>query len=286
VAVAFDPVLRPAQEAAHKLIGAFTVVGDLSWEHGEASVLRVATPDRELIVKQHRQSTKFDVEHRAYARWARRLPDVMAQLAAVSTSDQLLVLEVAPGDHPTAEQAQDPELHERAGRVLRRLHDVEPARVIDDYRAQAAARLDLWLTRAREGLLDPRDVDYVRQQIRSLSMVETVVACHMDWQPRNWLIADDGGFYVIDFEHGRYAPWYEDLLRLWAAEWSGRPGLVAAFERGYGRAVTEQDAENMRVRSALGDITTIIWAHEHADLAYEQQARNHLQQLRRESQYR
>ncbi len=99
------------------------------------------------------------------------------------------------------------------------------------------------------------------------------VPCHRDWQPRNWLVDDDGVVAVIDFEHARPGPWHEDLNRLWWDEWAADPALARAFFAGYGRRPDEAELATLLAVSVLGHLSTIVWADGHGDPAFGAHAR-------------
>ena len=106
------------------------------------------------------------------------------------------------------------------------------------------------------------------------------VPCHRDWQPRNWMIADDGEPWAIDFEHAAIAPWYEDVLRLWRQEWQGAPDLAEAFFAGYGRSLDDVDRRWFDALAALGHVTTIVWSDEHDDEPFAARGRAALAAMR------
>ncbi len=93
---------------------------------------------------------------------------------------------------PAADET--PDLHRRAGLLLRRFHDVEPAVRLDGYlSASLRERFDQWVGRARRGVLDADEIDVVAGWLdRAEGLAEPLgVPCHRDWQTRNWLIDDD-----------------------------------------------------------------------------------------------
>src|SRR5690606_41865596 len=60
-----------------------------------------------------------------------------------------------------------------------------------------------------------------------------------------------------------------DLERLWVGEWRREPALREGFLAGYGRDLTADEEETLRRVAALGGLTTVVWAREHADAAVE-----------------
>ena len=67
--------------------------------------------------------------------------------------------------------------------------------------------------------------------------------CHLDFQPRNWVIDQTGTVRLIDFGHARFDLPVRNLVRLHFRTWATRPDLRAAFLAGYGHDLTcwEQD---------------------------------------------
>ena len=167
-----------------------------------------------------------------------------------------------------------------AGSLLRRFHAAAPPTRSDDYRAAQIRRLELRIERAREGLLSAEEVQFARERARFLAEMPppSLVPCHRDWQPRNWLVDSDGRLTAIDFENARLAPWHDDLHRLWWDEWAGRPDLRAAFREGYGDSWNDAEIDQMLAASEIRHLFTIVWADQHDDNAYGDFARRSLHQ--------
>nr|WP_232848145.1 phosphotransferase [Occultella kanbiaonis] len=103
-----------------------------------------------------------------------------------------------------------------------------------------------------------------------------LVPTHGDWQPRNWLVDDEGCVRVIDLGRAAWRPALTDLGRLARQEWQGRPDLEAAFLDGYGGDPREQSAwQRTLVREAIG---TAAWAYQVGDEPFEQQGHRMIQQ--------
>ena len=151
------------------------------------------------------------------------------------------------------------------------------------YAASQRRRLADWVRRAGPGVLAADEVDIVSAALAALDDLPDPlgVRCHRDWQPRNWLVDDDGILRVFDFEHWRVEPWVEDLQRLWRDEWQDRPELAAAFFDGYGRRPDEVAERWLEGLAMLGHLTTIVWADEHDDAPFAAEAREHLAAARR-----
>jgi Ser/Thr protein kinase RdoA (MazF antagonist) len=85
----------------------------------------------------------------------------------------------------------------------------------------------------------------------------SLVPCHGDFIPRNWLVADDGKWVgVIDFEHSRYDAPEADLAFLWDGELAELPDHRTALLRGYGGL----DEWGRRRLTALRVVTAIARA--------------------------
>jgi aminoglycoside/choline kinase family phosphotransferase len=250
---------------------------DHSWGHGEAVVREFSTSDRIVIVKAHQQRDKFEAELHAYRTWVPVLGDSAPALLMSDDSLQALVLSRLPGvAAPPSTGETELDMYRRAGRLLARFHTSAPAVELLGFAESQQKRLRTWIARARAGLVHQAEVSVVTQVVARLGTLPSVsgVPCHRDWQPRNWMVDDDGEVRVIDFEHARVAPWTDDLTRLSWNEWRGRPELRRAFLHGYGRLLSKVDMVLLDASSAIGHLATIVWADEHGDVAFGQHARD------------
>jgi hypothetical protein len=146
-------------------------------------------------------------------------------------------------------------------------------------RAVTPEEFEAWAARA-EHLLSPRELSFVREQVRTLDELgpRVRVPCHHDYSPRNWLV-DAGRVGVIDFDLARWEDWVNDLWRLRFGVWWDRPDLQAAFLDGYGRELDGDDVEVLRRCGALAAVATVAWAHENDDRAFERAGRENLTRL-------
>ena len=102
------------------------------------------------------------------------------------------------------------------------------------------------------------------------------VPTHGDWQPRNWLLDDEGQVHVIDLGRAALRPALTDLARLARQEWEGRPALEAAFLVGYGTDPREPGAwQRTLLREAIG---TAVWAYQVGDERFEHQGHRMIRQ--------
>lgn len=267
---------------ATDVVGPCRLVADLSWPHGESLVVELETADGERIIgKAFRQDGKFDAEHHAYRRWVPSLEPHAPRLLAADTASQVLVISKLEAQAMSMVPGLDHiDVHRQAGALLARFHGAERRPRIAEYAALQQARLDTWVERAAPGVLHPDEIAFVDRQLEVLEDIDDPMAvpCHRDWQPRNWLVDRTGAVSVIDFEHARLGPWFEDLTRLWWAEWTEQPGLAEAFFDGYGRTLDADGHEAFMAISLLGHLITIVWAHEHGDDDYGAFARRCLAQ--------
>lgn len=275
---ALDPAL--AAFAATQL-GAIREVQDLAWDHGESAVWALTTPQRRAVLKVHRQGRKFSNERGAYTEWLPRLrprleagTNVPDLLAVHDAYPRALLLSLAAGrllQDLRPSPGLEAEVHERAGRFLRSLHDLElvdadPVPLADAY----AMRLAAWVPRGA-GIIS----DDVTEAVSSAMAVvlpflvdQVRVPCHRDFTPRNWLVAT-GTLTIIDFEHSQPDLYLADLVRLWVGVWRHRPDLRSSFLKGYGRQLTSQEEAVMRGLAAFWAYTTVVWAREHGDEEFE-----------------
>lgn len=144
-----------------------------------------------------------------------------------------LLLRALPGQPTHCLAADDPrwpDIHEVAGRWLRRLHDMsftdrDPLPLAEALQLRASS----WSGRA-EGLVPAPIIAWSSERLEALDLRQaTRVPCHADVGPRHWLWCDVAGLAVVDLGHARADLWAFDLHVLAAEPWQGRPDLAAAF---------------------------------------------------------
>lgn len=286
------PTDRPATtgevvEVASAALGPCRVLVDHSWSHGESRVVELETESgRRVVGKSYRQEIKYLIEADAYRRWVPALGSGAAELLAADDDTRVLVLSwIDARPVPDADDVDLVAVHRQAGALLARFHAAEPPIVMHDFAGALRRRLDEWVERDVDGVLDPAEVAFVADHLTEVAgMPDPIgVLCHRDWSPRNWLVDGAGTVFAIDFESVRHAPWFEDLRRIWWNEWADEPVLAEAFLDGYGRRPTEDEVRSLEVVSSLEHITTIVWAHEHDDEPFAARARHLLAAARRRS---
>lgn len=293
---------------AAERLGACEVVRELSWDHGESAVWELRGPGGRAVLKAHRQGRKFQQELTANREWLPRLaaeaqPAPPAPEASPARpAPGALPAGPAPAEPPArapallAWRAEAPrallfafeegalvqdlaltteherQVHRRAGAYLAGLHgldvqDADPVPLADAFRQ----RLDAWAERARGTVPEPVIADVRAAATEALPGLRRVArrACHRDYTPRNWLLSPAGELVVIDFEHARPDLYLNDFERLHTDLWRRRPDLREAFLAGYGRELTSEELELLRRTAALGALSTVVWAREHGDAAFE-----------------
>lgn len=269
--------------ACEPFLGLVTLVSDMSWKLGDNKVVEVCDRrGRSWIVKAVRHREGYERELRALRCWAPALGDGAPALFAADDELQLLIMTSRPGRLAEETAAEtDPAVHEQAGQLTRRLHDAEPPLLDADVAGSTARMLEVWIARGSD-LLSAEEIDFSREQVRPLATLGpvTTVPCHLDNQPRNWLVDDAGTVSLIDFGMCKQDVWVRDVRRLYVQQWVGRPDLRDAFYAGYGRAPTVADLALLRCYLAYSALSTIVWAHEHHDPGFEQQGRRTLADLR------
>ncbi|ASO18798.1 hypothetical protein FHR81_001061 [Actinoalloteichus hoggarensis] len=280
-------LIAAIRERCTRLLGAHELVADRSMSHGEAVVVELAIGDgTRWIAKSVLRPSRHRKELAGLRRLAPVLGDRAPRLVHHDDEPGLIVMTRVPGapmpDDPAEHRADS---YEQAGSLARLMHESMPPVTAPAYADELLASLDRW-SRAgtRAGLLSRADIDFVADRLAELSRrpAPLTVPCHLDYQPRNWLVDDAGQVHVIDF--GAVGPdrWLQDTSRMRHRQWRDRPELGAAFHRGYGRLPTDEELHVQRCRDAHGALTTIVWAHEHGDPAFEAEGRTLLDALRAE----
>jgi len=272
--------LSAAQRAlVEEWMPAAEVVADLSWNLVETIVLRVRHGARDYVVKaagpeEHHLGRELGAHLGGFVDvWART--GHAAVLRHHDREARVLVTEWLPGELAYRTPAGvDPEVHRRAGRLLRDFH-AQDARASDGVDAAATARALRWLDTSHA--IAPDVEARLREALAALPPIEAdLVPTHGDWQPRNWLVAGSD-VRVIDFGRFAFRPAATDFVRLWAQEWRAAPACEEAFFDGYGRDPRHPDHWiSMRLREAIG---TAAWAHQVGDAAFEAQGQRMIAEL-------
>ncbi|MGZ0711250.1 phosphotransferase (plasmid) [Coraliomargarita sp. W4R53] len=270
-ALARSPRLLPRQR---KLIEQWEptaeIVADLSWRIGGTTVLLARAEDRDFVVKAgERGDLNVGREIDARERWTQVWVDlgVAARTIESDRDANILLFEYLSGDLVAGtEAAFTPDVHRRAGELLRIFHDqqsVDPGDADDE----ATRRTSAWIESAHR--IDPDTVQQLRYALGVLpSVTAPLVPTHGDFQPRNWLL-DDGEVRFMDFGRFGYRAAATDFARMAAQEWQQNPECEVAFVEGYGfDPRDEREWLTIRLREAVG---TAVWAYQAGDPVFEQQ---------------
>ena len=279
---------KKSLEFARQHLAEIRSVRFCGWDHAESGVWELSTATGRVFLKKHRQTRKFEQELLAYQAWTPHLSPLTPRLLEHQRETQTLLLSAVPGElveRMKLSAREERDLHRQAGAFLRRLHDA-PFEDADTLTLAEALRkrTEAWAARV-EGVLTLEDITWVKARVaEALPLLAdfTRVPCHRDYTARNWL-ADGNRFYVIDFEHAHPDLWLYDLERLWAELWPERPDLRAAFLNGYGRDLTEEEEGVLERVAAHGALSTIVWARDHKDTAFEEQGWRRLAWLKARS---
>ncbi|MGH3888321.1 MAG: aminoglycoside phosphotransferase family protein [Pseudonocardiaceae bacterium] len=264
------------QWVTHHLPGLDTVV-DVSWPRGCSRVWRVASGTDEVYVKLGSTEKDYAREVHAYEHAARFAPHEVPRLLAADPDLRAIMTSPVPGlvvrGLPLTVEVET-RVHELAGRLLRRWHDLpepitEQAR--DAIRPSVAEQADeaaTCLERTVEHFTDTQRalVQQVVLELPRLAEDLPVVYRHGDYSPRNWLWdAKHGTHSLIDFEQADHGIAVEDFVWLHGAVWPTRPDLKTAFLSGYGRelsTVEQRALPLLTTRLAVSYLTTGITKQE------------------------
>jgi hypothetical protein len=280
-------ILSCLLEFADRVLGTCELEADCSWAHGMSSVLRVRDANgASWFVKRHGDQARYGAELAAYREWIPALQDAAPRLRAFDDRLHALIISAVPAapppwpaaeaTGPLADRRAERDVQRDAGKVLRRLHDVQPPMPWPDF---AAAKIQQFerLRPAAAALLKPRELDEAGTQIAALNQVPAPprVPCHHDYTPRNWLVGN-GALYVIDFElSGLDAP-AADLARLHLGVWASRPDLREAFLDGYGQELSVPDRQVLHGCAVLTAVWLVVRAHETRQALFEEAIRQAL----------
>jgi Ser/Thr protein kinase RdoA (MazF antagonist) len=248
------PALR---EAVTGLLG----VCEITAITGTAAARVTAADGAKFVVKLHGSRVKHDREVHAYRRWTRALGSSAPELAAVDNQAMIILLKALPGESCLGTGAVA--TFSRAGALLRRFHRAEPPAGLPGFRDWVQDRGRYWRSQART-LLSDAEERTLASHLAALSEGPMLSGspCHLDFQPRNWLVSQAGEVFLIDFEHSRIDLTVRDFVRLRFRAWGARPDLQEAFFDGYGRALTEDEDELVWHLGALDALTALARGHQ------------------------
>ncbi|WP_148614188.1 aminoglycoside phosphotransferase family protein [Nocardioides rubriscoriae] len=266
------PDLTPHQrELLDRWLPGWAVVRDHSWGQVDRTVLEVRRADTSYAVKASGpDDSHLAREVRAHQEWLGpwRATGHAATLVGADLEARLLVTTWLPGRLVEGTAAQGaPATYHQAGVLLAVLHG-QLAVVDPDHEARENARALRWLDEPHRIATDTEAL--LRDEIAAWPTPPArLVPTHGDWQPRNWVVDDDGTVRVIDLGRADLRTAASDLARLAAQDFRRDPALEAAFLEGYGTDPREPHAWwRQQVREAIG---TAAWAHRVGDEPFEAQ---------------
>ncbi|WP_424533804.1 phosphotransferase family protein [Sphaerisporangium viridialbum] len=236
------------------------------------------------VVKRHGDAGRFQREARAYATWVPQLGDLAPQMLAADPASCSLLLTLLPGrsaaELPLGSPAEQ-HAHHAAGATLRIFHQIAPAEFGDDIAARLAGRIRWWAERAHvANLISAAERHTLLGRADDLAVVVVEGAiCHLDYQPRNWLIGPDGMVRVLDFEHARLDARIRDFARLEHRQWRLSPHLRREFFDGYGQPPDEAEQDLLARFGVIEALTALVRGHERGDPGLIAHGRNLINQF-------
>ncbi len=261
-------------EFVSRQVGKIITVSFKGWDHAESQVWKITTQQTNYYLKAHKQKNKFKQESYAYENWAKQISEQCSQLIAKQenlNSILLTSIEAEPLEQQSLSAKQEQAAYEQAGRMLRTWHDLNYADNDIDLAEAMRQRLKQWTQRAKD-IVGKQEISWVKDQ--TLELINHLkdyqrVPCHRDYSARNWLLDKDGKLWLIDFEHARADFFLVDFERQYNSIWLTRPDIKEAFLAGYGKKINELEWELLKRLSSFTALSTIVWAREHNDKAFE-----------------
>jgi Ser/Thr protein kinase RdoA (MazF antagonist) len=209
------------------------------------------------ILKIAGSSAAFEAELHSYQYWSPALPGETARLVGASPGLRAILLSRLPG-RPCSKPTLAACWH--AGHLLARMQAAVPPRPCahGSFADVVAQDLAHWLA-AGADVLSARESAIGAEAAASLAAFDhaSLVPCHGDFVPRNWLVTDDGQWVgLIDFEHSRYDAAEADLAILWDGELAELPDHRAVLLTGYGDldGVGRRRLTTLRIVAALARV--------------------------------
>ncbi|GAA3368452.1 hypothetical protein GCM10020367_06860 [Streptomyces sannanensis] len=271
-----DPRIR----LARNMLGAVQVLSDRSLP---PRLLRLVDTDgRQFFAKQHSERERYVRELHAYRAWGTHLNGHAPRVVGHQDSTCTLLLAAFPGVRADTMAPGSPEeerAHYEAGRVLVKLHHATSVPRTGAVGTELSQRLRHWIARADQAvLISAAEHDRLSHyaDVLANTLMDSAV-CHLDYQPRNWLIGDSFG--LCDFEHMRRDARIRDFARLEFRRWQAAPHLRAAFFAGYGTPLSDTEQRLLESFGAIEAITALVRGQEQDDLALSTHGRTVLARL-------
>ncbi|MCP3821837.1 aminoglycoside phosphotransferase family protein [Streptomyces sp. A3M-1-3] len=232
-------------------------------------VVQVIDADgRHYFVKRHTDRDRYARELHAYRTWGEHLRGHAPHLIGRQDSSCTILLTALAGRRgdSTPPDSPDEELaHYEAGRVLGALHRATTMPRGGAVGASLAQKLRGWTELAfQAGLITRSEHSALSRHADILdgSRMDSAT-CHLDYQPRNWMVGDVFG--VCDFEHMRRDARIRDFARLEFRRWQAAPRLRTAFFAGYGQRLNETEERLMDSFGAIEAATALVKGHNEND---------------------
>ncbi|MER5689402.1 aminoglycoside phosphotransferase [Streptomyces sp. NPDC002205] len=276
IATSDDPRIR----LAHYFLGTVEIAPDPLLP---PRVVRVVAGDgRHFVAKQHAEHDRYAGELHTYRTWGTHLTGHAPKLVGRNDATRTLLLTALAGDRADTAAPGSPEeelAHHEAGHVLGKLHRATSMPQGGSVGAALAERFQKWIDRAvHADLIDTAEWKLLKHHAAILgnSLMDGAV-CHLDYQPRNWLVGDVFG--VCDFEHMRRDARVRDFARLEFRRWQAAPHLRTAFFDGYGRPLTDAERRLLESFGAIEAATALVKGHKENDLTLSAHGRTVLSRL-------
>ncbi len=261
-------------DRVHRTLGPVEVVAEHWGAHRESRVLQVVTRGGEqAVVKWHRDAAAYYRESDALQLYALALGGDAPRVVLSDPGLRVLALSRLLGEPAVGTpRERDADIHQRAGDLLRRLHDAEPPRRHGLFGPSIAAEFERWSIAAEQlwgDGSDPADARGQRLADERMRARECIVAAmdlgefdhvpvHGRFEPRHWIIDPGGRVRLIDLSALRFEPRVTDLLWLEYGPWRDEPWLRAAFLHGYGRIPTDRDQLALRAIAAARGLELLV----------------------------
>lgn len=253
------------ENLCREVLGDWELLAQHPTQRPGSQVWRVRNTDgREFVAKRHLNQQKHERESHAYRHWVPTLTERAPRLIASEPRVPAIVMTALPGEpadsgapgsppHPETEA----HYHRQAGELLRRLHTTRAGPPASEPPNPLSQRLAHWLP-AAQLILTTDELALLTSFTADLADADTVplVPCHLDYQPRNWVVDETGVLRIVDFEHARLDIAIRDLVRLEYRHWPGRPDLREAFYEGYATPLLDRGL--LQACAALDAITAIV----------------------------
>lgn len=137
---------------------------------GRTVIEVVDTNGQRWFGKQVDREFDWKCEANAYHNWLSAMGCCTPTLRAADARLRSLLISAVPGDHPSP---QDSSVNRKAGRVLKMLHQSQPARPGDiRLEERVARRLEAMPAQNRLGLFTAEEKEFLREQTRQIAALQ------------------------------------------------------------------------------------------------------------------